>query len=58
LDWINYTNKKREVGQRMYTREELRKHNSKDDAWMAIRGLVYDVTEYMKYHPGGPDELM
>ena len=42
----------------MYTREELRKHNSKDDAWMAIRGLVYDVTEYMKYHPGGPDELM
>ncbi|XP_058054026.1 cytochrome b5 reductase 4 [Anopheles bellator] len=37
---------------------ELAKHNRPDDAWMAIRGKVYNVTRYMDFHPGGPDELM
>lgn len=37
---------------------ELKKHNKKNDAWMAIRGKVYNVTRYMDFHPGGVDELM
>ncbi|XP_052861849.1 cytochrome b5 reductase 4 [Anopheles cruzii] len=36
---------------------ELAQHNRPDDAWMAIRGKVYNVTRYMDFHPGGPDEL-
>lgn len=38
--------------------QELAKHNKQDDAWMAIRGKVYNVTRYMDFHPGGIDELM
>ena len=27
------------------------------DVWMAIRGKVYNVSPYFKYHPGGEDQL-
>lgn len=37
---------------------ELAKHNQVNDAWMAIRGRVFNVTRYMDFHPGGVDELM
>lgn len=36
----------------------LAKHCTTNDAWMAIRGNVYNVTRYMDFHPGGADELM
>ncbi|XP_062573054.1 cytochrome b5 reductase 4-like, partial [Saccostrea cucullata] len=38
--------------------EELAKHNRRNDAWIALRGKVYNITPYMEYHPGGDDELM
>ena len=28
-------------------------HNSKEDCWMIINGMVYDVTEFVAKHPGG-----
>lgn len=37
---------------------ELAKHNKENDAWIAIRGVVFNVTNYLKFHPGGVDELM
>lgn len=40
------------------TYEELMKHNKKDDAWICLKGRVYNVTPYMEYHPGGVDELL
>jgi len=41
------------------TLEEVAKHTSKSDAWLAIRGTVYKIPEaYMKDHPGGPDSIM
>lgn len=33
--------------------EELAKHDKVNDAWLAIRGKVYNVTKYMDFHPGG-----
>jgi cytochrome b involved in lipid metabolism len=33
--------------------EELSKHDTQDDLWTAIDGLVYDITSYAPYHPGG-----
>lgn len=45
-------------GKRRVTRDELRKHTSRDDLWMAVRGKVYDVTSYLRFHPGGIEELM
>ncbi|XP_069743553.1 cytochrome b5 reductase 4 isoform X2 [Narcine bancroftii] len=40
------------------TPEELAKHNKKTDCWLCIRGMVYNVTPYLEYHPGGEEELM
>lgn len=40
------------------SRSELALHNQVHDAWMAIRGRVFNVTRYMDFHPGGVDELM
>ena len=33
-------------------------HRSPDDAWIAVRGRVYNLTSYLPYHPGGAKILM
>ncbi|KAF4651993.1 hypothetical protein FOZ61_010002 [Perkinsus olseni] len=40
------------------TWEEVAQHNSKHDCWTVINGVVYDVTSYLDYHPGGRGELL
>ncbi|SNX87016.1 uncharacterized protein MEPE_05726 [Melanopsichium pennsylvanicum] len=37
---------------------ELKKHNKLEDAWSAFYGKVYNITPYLRFHPGGEDELM
>ena len=34
--------------------EELRKHRTPGDCWIAVHSKVYDVTEFLEEHPGGP----
>ncbi|KAG9123676.1 hypothetical protein FRC07_014313 [Ceratobasidium sp. 392] len=36
----------------------LKEHRSRDDAWSAFGGKVYNITPYLPYHPGGERELM
>ncbi|CAE6422975.1 unnamed protein product [Rhizoctonia solani] len=36
----------------------LKEHRSRDDAWSAFGGKVYNITPYLPYHPGGEKELM
>ena len=33
--------------------EELRKHRTSKDCWIAVHSKVYDVTEFLEEHPGG-----
>lgn len=40
------------------TPEELAKHDSESDCWIALNGNVYNVTTYLNFHPGGVEELM
>ena len=35
------------------TMEEVAQHNSPEDLWVVVYGLVYDVTEWQHSHPGG-----
>ncbi|CAH2249281.1 cytochrome b5 reductase 4 isoform X2 [Pelobates cultripes] len=63
MDWIRLTKSGKDLtGLRgrliEVTEEELSRHNKKNDCWMCIRGLVYNVSQYMEYHPGGEKELM
>ena len=38
--------------------EEIRKHSKETDAWIVIKGKVYDVTKYLPQHPGGPQWIL
>ena len=40
------------------TRSELALHNRKGDAWTAVRGVVYDITDFIGKHPGGQTALI
>ncbi|KAK9451140.1 uncharacterized protein V1518DRAFT_412628 [Limtongia smithiae] len=40
------------------TLAELKQHRRMEDAWTALGGKVYNITPYMKFHPGGVKELM
>ncbi|KYN30574.1 Cytochrome b5 reductase 4 [Trachymyrmex septentrionalis] len=63
MDWIRLGNSGVDltgVGgvPQVVTLSELANHNKQTDAWIAIRGVVFNVTRYMDFHPGGVDELM
>lgn len=40
------------------TSDELKTHNKKGDLWVSIQGKVYDVSEWVKTHPGGDLPLL
>ncbi|KAK7603504.1 hypothetical protein V9T40_003503 [Parthenolecanium corni] len=63
MDWVKLTNSGKDLSgtggvMLNITPEELAQHNKETDAWMAIGGIVYNVTEYLSFHPGGEEELM
>jgi len=46
-----------EIPERKITWEELEQHNTPKDAWIGLNGKVYDITNWMKHHPGGQEFL-
>lgn len=46
-----------EVPEQEYTLEEVAKHNKKDDLWVAVKGVVMNITDWVNEHPGGPQAL-
>jgi cytochrome b involved in lipid metabolism len=43
---------------RAISREELKQHNTQFDCWTALNGKVYNISQYIAYHPGGEAKLM
>ncbi|KAK4942879.1 hypothetical protein LTR10_017455 [Elasticomyces elasticus] len=35
--------------------EEVQNHNKKDDIWIVVEGIIYDITRFAPEHPGGAD---
>jgi predicted heme/steroid binding protein len=46
----------KELG-REVTMKELQRHNSPGDCWVAIDGIVYDLTSFADLHPGGANAI-
>jgi len=40
------------------TLDEVSKHKTSSDCWLAIDSRVYDVTSYINQHPGGTREIL
>ena len=49
--------KKFEVPDKEFSLEEVAKHNKKEDLWIAVKGIVLNVTDWVDEHPGGPQAL-
>ncbi|RZS13750.1 hypothetical protein BHM03_00045386 [Ensete ventricosum] len=43
---------------KQYTMSEVRKHASRESAWIVVHGNVYDCTGFIKDHPGGADSIL
>jgi len=41
-----------------FTMAEVEEHNSKESCWSVIREKVYDLTNWINKHPGGPDKIL
>ena len=50
--------KKFEVPNKEFTLEEIAKHNTNDDCWVAVNGLALNVTDFLENHPGGPKAIL
>ncbi|KAF2836510.1 Flavocytochrome c [Patellaria atrata CBS 101060] len=56
---VSTPNKPKEfsIPDKEFTLEEVAKHNKKEDLWIAVKGIVLDVTNWVDEHPGGPQAL-
>jgi cytochrome b involved in lipid metabolism len=41
-----------------YTMADVAEHNSASSCWSAINGKVYNLTNWISEHPGGPEHII
>lgn len=42
----------------IYTLEDVRKHNRRNDCWVIVDNHVLDLTKFLEKHPFGPDVIV
>eukprot|EP00483_Globobulimina_turgida_P001513 UN01515 len=61
LNWVKKHAKLKSMakygGPGKYTMEQVKRHNKAEDCWIVLNGHIFDITEYIPYHPGGDDIL-
>ncbi|KAK9192329.1 hypothetical protein WN943_020946 [Citrus x changshan-huyou] len=65
VDWLRLTQThpdlaglKGQSNKRLITMDEVKQHQSEGSMWTVLKGRVYNLSPYMKFHPGGVDMLM
>ncbi|ORX94242.1 Flavocytochrome c [Basidiobolus meristosporus CBS 931.73] len=48
----------KKVEMKEYSLEEVAKHNTEKDCWVAVNGQVLDVTDFLSDHPGGKKSIL
>ena len=43
---------------KVFTLADVGKHNTENDCWVVVNGMVLDVTNFMPDHPGGKKAIM
>ncbi|KAJ9174525.1 hypothetical protein P3X46_013161 [Hevea brasiliensis] len=65
MDWLKLTRThpdlaglKGQSNKRLISMNEVKQHQSEGSMWTVLKGHVYNLSPYMKFHPGGVDMLM
>ncbi|KAI3647256.1 hypothetical protein MP228_007477 [Amoeboaphelidium protococcarum] len=58
LDWAVYSRDRKQNVPQKFTMDQVAQHKTQDDAWLVLHGKVYNITPYLRYHPGGVQMLM
>ncbi|KAF7824577.1 cytochrome b5 domain-containing protein RLF [Senna tora] len=65
MDWLKLTRThpdlaglKGQSNRRLISMDEVRQHQTEGQMWTVLKGRVYNISPYMKFHPGGVDILM
>ncbi|RDY05701.1 Cytochrome b5 domain-containing protein RLF, partial [Mucuna pruriens] len=60
MDWLKLTRThpdlaglKGKSNKRLISMDEVRKHQTEGQMWTVLKGHVYNISPYMKFHPGG-----
>ncbi|KAK4761396.1 hypothetical protein SAY87_029280 [Trapa incisa] len=65
MDWLKLTRThpdlaglKGQSNRRLISINEVKQHQMEGSMWTVLKGRVYNLSPYMKFHPGGVDMLM
>uniref|UniRef100_A0A8C0WUH7 Cytochrome b5 heme-binding domain-containing protein n=1 Tax=Castor canadensis TaxID=51338 RepID=A0A8C0WUH7_CASCN len=56
--WSDRKGQDSETTATYYHLEEVAKRNAAKEIWLVIHGRVYDITRFLKEHPGGEEVLI
>ncbi|GMN53633.1 hypothetical protein TIFTF001_022771 [Ficus carica] len=65
MDWLKLTQThpdlaglKGQSNRRLISMNEVKQHRQEGSMWTVLKGRVYNLSPYMRFHPGGVDMLM
>ncbi|XP_022770099.1 cytochrome b5 domain-containing protein RLF [Durio zibethinus] len=65
MDWLKLTQThpdlaglKGQSNRRLISMSEVKQNQAEGSMWTVLKGRVYNISPYMKFHPGGVDMLM
>lgn len=49
---------KGQSNKRLISLNEVKQHQAEGSMWTVLKGRVYNLSPYMKFHPGGMDMIL